>query len=34
MSSQKRAWLPPERDYEQVIVRWIGTPQYKGFEND
>ena len=23
----KRAWLPPERAYEQEIVRWIGTPQ-------
>ena len=24
---QQRAWLPPDRDYDPEIVRWIGTPQ-------
>ena len=25
--SQNYAWIPPDRVYEQEIVRWIGTPQ-------
>ena len=24
---QQRAWIPPDRDYDPEIVRWIGTPE-------
>ena len=25
---QQRAWIPPDREYDPEIVRWIGTPEH------